>query len=446
MDGADTRWPTAGGGGLSLVGGFEDTVHDELTELFIGPADGDALEAPAADDDDHSERGADRAGRADRKAGPARVEALLIGNLPVRASLWVRQYAARLATSCGGAVGAIRLGRDGATTERHGRADSGFAWWVVRVDEVDQPALLRACGQADGSSGVDRITVLTGADDASVIACYRLLKSVAADLDRRLGEGEGPELAVSIAGSDEARSAEAVRRLRDASQRFLGRDLIKGPSVPRAGVTDAEPIGRWQDATGVADLLATIRKGAKPTPPPTPQRRPHVPRVRPAKPVLDEPTEAPRPKPVSKPLPAFDGPEPVLELPPIEPKSAFRGVAPPVSELIEGLTPVDLACPCSPEVGFATDAGGGLHAITRFGREGLDAAMSAAGWAKANASLLCRAEPTIDLGLLEHGCVVHVCGSDARELRSLGESDVQTHLLRRVETPSGDVWVCDPLN
>lgn len=463
MDGVDTQRPEGSGGGLSLSGSdwalpAEDGVHDELAELFIGPAHQAAHQSTPQPGDHPAVRSGSRVGP--MPAERTKIEALLLGHLPVRASIWVRQYASRVAAGGEQGVGLVRLGRDGANVERHAAghdAEGRVSWWIVRVDEVDQPALMNACGDTDhvrgcdGSPAVDRITVLTGADDAAVIACYRLLKSVAADLDRRLGDGEGPELAVSIAGADDARAEQALNRLREATQRFLGRDLVRGPSVPRAGRTDATTIGRWEGTTGVQELIETIRGGAAPTKTATKgaanapsASRSEAPTTN--APPLPEPkmpaaSRTPEPAPEPTPGPAADSMQ--------QPRTTTRSEpvsVPNIASLIEGLVPIDLGCAKAPEVVFARDGAGGLHAITRFGREGLDAAMSAAGWARANATLLCRLEPELDPTLLADGCIVHVCADDARDLRALGDSDVQTHLLRRVPTATGDVWVCDPLN
>jgi len=460
MDGADTQWPDSGGRGLTLTGGpgpyEEDLVHDELAELFMGPG-------TQSEPDSSSEvtpLSGSRVGPAPTlpPMGRARIEALLLGHLPVRASLWVRQYASSLAKDEASSVGLVRLTRGGADVERHGTmTDDHFAWWVLRVDEVDQPALMEACGGhgSDKIPAIDRITILTGADDPAVIACYRLLKGLAAELDRRLGDGEGPELAVAIAGCDIERAKFTVRRLREATHRFLGRELVAGPVVSKAGSTNASVIGRWEGTTGVEQLIETIRGGG--VAPGSPGDSPSV-ESQPTSPAstAPEPTSepAPGPAPISTPSPAPGVPAPPLQATSassfVEPVGGERSLAtgskPDLATLIEGLSPVDIDCPSAPEISFARDAAGGLHAITRFGREGLDAAMSAGAWAKTHRGLICRIEPKLDMERLEHGCAVHVCGDDARELRQLGDSDVRTHLLRRVPTPGGDVWVCDPLN
>ncbi|MEM7754547.1 MAG: hypothetical protein AAF297_02810 [Planctomycetota bacterium] len=476
MEGSDTRWTGAADGGLTLAGvhdddaatlASEDLVHDELAELFMGPhgdrGDGGDDRADVRDAAADAVPTAGAGSRAGSRVGPigratsnadksrAGIEALLLGHLPVRASLWVRQYASSLA-EVSGSVGLVRLGRSGANVERHtpvSDTDATIGWWVVRVDEVDQPALVQACadGSAAGPGPIDRITVLTGADDAAVIACYRLLKGLAAELDRMLGDGEGPELSVSIVGVDSDRAKDAYRRLREATQRFLGRGLMQGPAVERAGMTRASVIGSWEGTTGVESLIETIRGGAfagkaaaattATASVPTPTRPVEVCPPTASAPPADTPnaTESVASSNAGEPDPSARL-EHALNIP----------ADPVVASMIEGLGAVAIECPANPEVEFARDAAGGLHAITRFGREGLDAAMSAAAWARAHRGLLSQIDSAIDVELLEDGCIVHVCGDDARELRGLGESDVRTHLLRRVETANGDVWVCDPLN
>ncbi len=429
----------------------EDAVHDELAALFIGDEPGvgggavdvpgpEAISEPAGEDDHEvedvigsigvlgSRAGARRGGKRD---AANRVEALVLGHLPVRASLWVRQYAARTADVIDGAVALVRLARGGASIERHTpvgvRADGvppGYDRWIVRVEEVDQPALLRL------GKRVDRVTILTGADDAAVIAAYRLLKGLVAEYDGTIGEGEGPELAIAVAGAEPARARAAERRLVDAAQRFLGRELLVGPAVMKAGPTNVTGMGQWEGASGVDELLERIRSGE----------------------VLEEPehrTPAPRAVVVTRPVAAPNAT--ASRIGGVASRTAERREAfdddlpPPLASLVRGLRATDLRCPSAPEVELATDEDGGLHVLTRFGREGLDAAVTAAGWARVNAMLLARCVE----GLSETSArepTVHVGGDDARELRSLADSTVKLHLVRRVEARGGGVWVCDPLN
>jgi hypothetical protein len=441
----------------------EDAVHDELAALFIGGelgAEADEVLAPEAISEPAEDSGGEvedvigsigvlggRAGsrRGGKRDAANRVEALVLGHLPVRASLWVRQYAARTADVIDGAVALVRLARGGASIERHTpvgvRADGvppGYDRWIVRVEEVDQPALLRL------GKRVDRVTILTGADDAAVIAAYRLLKGLAAEYDGTIGEGEGPELAIAVAGAEPGRARAAERRLVDAAQRFLGRELLVGRAVMKAGPTNVTGMGQWEGASGVDELLERIRSGE----------------------VLEERVNGkPGPAKTLRPGPQ-PGPQPVVmtrpaaEVVPSATASRIGGVAsrtaerrdllddelpPPLASLVRGLRATDLRCPSAPEVELATDEDGGLHVLTRFGREGLDAAVTAAGWARVNAMLLARCVE----GLSEAAArvaTVHVGGDDARELRSLADSSVQLHLVRRVEARGGGVWVCDPLN
>jgi hypothetical protein len=447
-----------------------DAVHDELAEMFIGPAD-------AAQGDDVAEFGPTRA---------CRVEALALGNLPVRASLWVRAYASLVAEREREPVGLVRVGRSAVDAERHtppGEAEaSGLPRrWIVRVEDMDQPTLLRA-------SAPDRVTVLTGADDASVVACYGLLKSLAGEHTARFGVGGGPELCVAIAGASANDAFTAGRRLRAVVQKFLDRTLALCPTVERVGVTRVRRIASFEGAEGIDELIRTIR--ATHSIAASAQGHPAASEdlVRSAKTgtstdmgrVGHRPTRA-----KDEDMDAFGdgygaphgpdahgtsesdvvarvGPEPARarrrsRRGPVErpdrPVRVDAGVGPSeakspprLAELVSGLTALPFTCPTAPEIELARDAQGRLHVLTRFGREGLDAAMTAAAWARLNAELIARCGCGVIESSARSGATVHVTGPDARDLRALGDADVRLHLVREVQTPGGSAWVCDPLN
>ncbi|MFI4897364.1 MAG: hypothetical protein ACIARR_06025 [Phycisphaerales bacterium JB059] len=92
------------------------------------------------------------------------------------------------------------------------------AHWVVRVDETEEPALI-------ARDDIAEITVLTGADEAAIVASYRLMKSLASDRDRRLHDDEGPELRLAIMGSEHEQAMAAGEKLERAARAFLSRPV-----------------------------------------------------------------------------------------------------------------------------------------------------------------------------------------------------------------------------
>jgi hypothetical protein len=87
--------------------------------------------------------------------------------------------------------------------------------------------------------GQCEVTVLTGADDASAIAAYKLMKTVAESLGGRvhgLDQATGPanlRMSVCLAGTSAARADEAFARMADASRQFLASTLGRGVDVPK---------------------------------------------------------------------------------------------------------------------------------------------------------------------------------------------------------------------
>jgi hypothetical protein len=251
---------------------------DALTELFIGDetaganvpgAVGEkrpgtsATAAPRPDD-------APRRGRAGRvaPAEAATLEALITGHLPVRGTVWVRAYAARLARDLGEPVALIRVSTDRTAVELIGSsadsdpvddlmvaieaARSAADRWLLHFDELDQASLLRA-------GTLDRVTVLSGADEPAVVSAYRIVKTVAETSDGEIDAG------ISIVGSGEADTARATDRLVTAAKQFLGVDLAPRPSVPRIEAAAVTRLGdcdeRFEPAAVVEAVLSAVAPG-----------------------------------------------------------------------------------------------------------------------------------------------------------------------------------------
>ncbi|MCA9304097.1 MAG: hypothetical protein KC996_08250, partial [Phycisphaerales bacterium] len=116
------------------------------------------------------------------------IEVVLLGHLPVRATLWVRQYACSVARETGETVALIRAASgstavdliDGehapktkpAVSIRHALEKAAHLAdrVILRVDESAEPDLLER-------SEIDQLTILTGADETAVVASYRLIKT-----------------------------------------------------------------------------------------------------------------------------------------------------------------------------------------------------------------------------------------------------------------------------
>ncbi|MFT5422692.1 MAG: hypothetical protein ACI89L_000457 [Phycisphaerales bacterium] len=205
--------------------------------------------------------------------GPARVELVILGHLPVRAGLWLKEYAASVATEDAGPVALLRLAPDIASVdligsggfEPHGaaptfgdavrRARIDASRFVLRVNETAEPALAE-------NEAVDRVTILTGTDEAALVASYRLVKSLAAAWDRQFELDEGPTLRLAIMGSGDASARAAATKLQSAAESFLQRRVEIQICSSRIGATPSLPstsIFRGEANESVGDLLGLIR-------------------------------------------------------------------------------------------------------------------------------------------------------------------------------------------
>ena len=124
-----------------------------------------------------------------------------------------------------------------------------------------------------------------------------------------------------------------------------------------------------------------------------------------------------------------------LQHTPVIGHSAPRGTTPSAPTpsglvgLIEGLSPISLACPVAPGVALARDAAGSLHLVARsdsaadVGRAWceLDAA---AGWASLNAALLAAAA-SVRIATPTR----HLLARDPREARRLLDSGVRVYAM-----------------
>ena len=161
--------------------------YDELTALFVTEPDETARSGPAAT-----------------------IEMVVVGNLPVRASLWLPPYADALAREAGptallrldNEVPFLQLLRAPETlaTQRwptlvDAIADLGphIRTWVVRPPLDASPGVLSTCG-------CDRITILCSVNDTAIVDAYQRSKALV-DGARDRG-AEPPALGVAVLGSD----------------------------------------------------------------------------------------------------------------------------------------------------------------------------------------------------------------------------------------------------
>ncbi|MEQ8769849.1 MAG: hypothetical protein RIB60_04995 [Phycisphaerales bacterium] len=486
--------------------------YDALAELFLGdpelgpsPATGGRGLRP------EPPRGTPK-GEVVSEGGPAakhiaevepatrRVEAVLLGHLPVRASIWVRQYANAVGTTLNRPVGLVRMSSEGCSVELIGPGaervpleDAGPAddiedavrsvaaladRWIVRVDELDEQSLAE-------SSAIEEVTILTGSDEAAVVASYRLVKSLAATWDRVFGTEGGPELGLAIMGASGEQALAAGEKLERAAGSFLNRPVRVTARVPKVGVSSAATIYRGSDVIDFETVIEAIRS-IEPAPlrltdeaeraldeveaepveaiepalddaeeeeivfeaeAPEDAAEEPVAAIEPGEARADE-IETPEPAENAEPESPAVTPEETTMTPPEQPmivtrhvsdiapkriEPAARAATPAPASLIEGLGVLESECPYATGVTLAADELGALHLIADDS-DGSDEAVrqltAAATWASAHGKLLRKAEPA--LGDSSREPVRHLLTNDSKRVRNLLDTDLRVHLVTEV--------------
>lgn len=345
--------------------------------------------------------------------GPSstRLEGLVLGHLPVQGSTWIVPYAKFVADAERRPVALVRLhggqtwvdlvlprgaaprsnsriGQQPHATDLAGairQASREAGAWLLRVEDLAEPGLLNL-------RGVSTVTLLTGSDEAAVVACYRTIKTLFEDLPRE----DAPEVRVAIMGGDASKASDAEARISKAAKAFLGKplppaaivgqvgggttvSLYRGPSVPPAEIVELA-------------LRAEVRSSAEP--PPT------------------------RSRDTSPPGPFTEAP--VVEVPPALP----------------GLRPLEIRCPYAPGVVICSGEGGSLHLVasgtTRAGHF-VQELLAAASWADDHAALLEAASAGALRAIGASGPVLHLVVSDAKGARALIDTGVRLHLALAVD-------------
>lgn len=487
-------------------GGGAGDDYDALAELFLGdagwsgepdeagPTRGPAVpaqhtlheaghrEAPPAHDGRLQERmdemaltaraSADEGGpvlRASSTPAESRpiVELLVLGHLPVRASVWVKQYAASVSEDLGRGVGLVRSAPSGSSIELVGANDLGGARlgeashvraamgdlaahadrWIIRGEETAEAWLVE-------QPTVDRVTVLSGADEAAVVASYRLIKQLNASWDRVFGEGQGPELALAVLGASEGEAEAASDKLLRAAEAFLTRPLVRASVRGKVGACPSTAVYRSNGALDWSQVLPE-RESAHDDAEAWPSLRLTIADDAPvaddiAEPVVIEPVAVEATPGTVDRVPIAPAAEPTLEPtaePVAEPAGAAR-TAPMTQalgigrEVLPGLTVLESKCPYATGVMLACDEQGRLHLVADRGGEtpkaGVDALVEAEGWVRAHLALLVRAEPGLAMPSSEpsdDACGLHlvVDSGTARSVRGLLLDDrVNVHVRTAV--------------
>lgn len=202
-------------------------------------------------------------------------ELALVGHLPGMANLWLNQYAQRLGQQQARPTILWRIEAQAVEVDVLNAGDNGQTFAPIHADSLAE--LVKAINRrsvcaliypldpppsiALAAAQLSRWTVLSGADEAAIVAAYRLLKQ---NLERRQRyDAPSPDVGVMFLGVNEESALAAGRQIQRTAERFL--DLK--PSIidvqQKMGSVRRVHLGRWVlDAPGIEALLSLIGAAA----------------------------------------------------------------------------------------------------------------------------------------------------------------------------------------
>lgn len=345
----------------------------------------------------------------------------MLGHLPTYASAWPAQYARHRAEEEGEPVALVRLASGtllvdivGARLDPATAPEGSWGDAVQRALDLASTVLLRVDEPAEAElasmPSLAALRLLTGADDAAIVACYRKLKGLAVSAEET--GGPLPPVSLAIMGAPRERALAAQERISRAARAFLEADLPGPAIIERIAPAQTLSLFRGPAEVGVMEMVEALRRrepGGADTAP-------------------DEPTRAgpgPRPGPPS--------PAAVAAAAEVRPSGyAVPEAGHSLAGLI-GLVTLETRCPAAERVELATDRDGRLHLIAArlaaYPLLSVEAPerdlLAAAAWVGVNASLVRRIEP----GLRELcGPTLHLVTDRRDEARALLGTSIRAHL------------------
>ncbi len=388
------------------------------------------------------------------ESGASIAEIVLVGNLPVRASLWLTAYGDSLGRESG-PVALVRLDDERPSLRLlRGSARQAQRWpslaavvadlgpevaiWIVRPAPDAAPLDLVACG-------ADRITILTSDNDAARVDAYQRIASLAA-----AAEAAGralPPLGIAMIGAERRAAAHAHEAIAATARAHLAVELPLVACVQRidegvrttliesfdpAERPDLSTVLRW---IGQARSSAARKAPARPDPGAAGLQTVHP---EPAPEVDFPPSGAPTMK-----LP----PKPSVELEPKEPAAAREphdeGAPVRLAEFVEDVVPLDVRCPGHERLEIAADGAGRLHVIAR--EADMRDLHVVEAWARSHRELIGKACPGHWLDPAAR-TVCHVFTERPASLADLHGSDLRLHVLAPVTVEGRRGWYAAPLN
>ncbi len=430
-----------------------DAHASELLRAFVERDDDldaiDGLDAEAADLDDEIEL---------VLMPDPTVEIVVLGHLPIRATLWARQYACSRAKSLGETIALIRaasgstsvdLITDGGSVsvenfdDLHSAIDAVSSLAdrvVIRVDESNEPELL-------DRPEIEEITVLTGADEAAVVASYRLIKTLDATLGERYVEDEGPMIRVAVMGAADEAAHDACTKLGNAVETFIQRpiEIIVGTS--RIDATGTRNLYRDSVPHRAGDILDQLVASAT--------KAHGVGGTKSGSLSVEMPAgevRVPTPKPLGSQDQAEAQPKEVNGHALVGHEHDSPKNADGLSVMIPGLMSLETKCPKALGVEFAADEDGQLHLVVcdEDIEDAMNQLLAARAWARNNLGLLLRAESSLVIPSADRSedsdAVMHLITMEPREIRTIFDTNVRVYSLARVRFGKVIAQVATPVN
>ncbi|MBM43909.1 MAG: hypothetical protein CMJ36_02705 [Phycisphaerae bacterium] len=368
-----------------------------------------------------------------------RIECLIPGHLPVRAHAWFLPCARSLV---GKGVPGVLARIDGEQVQL-----TSFGKEREALDACQTlPELARCCGQwlllpespfePASATGLDadRITILTGADQAALVAAYQVIKSIVAGA---MIDPEKLDLGLFIAGSPERTAQETAGRLSETALEQLGCSIAYRGSIQRIELDEQCSTGiKLPLAEGgidefvseVRSALASSKHSATevpedPRPLPLPPEKSWTPPVEPGE---AEFTPA-------KLMPAPSVIKPIADEDMSVPASSDHGF---LASHVEGLALLPIRCPAADEVELAVDESGRVHCLSQV--EELRSLLVVEAWVMSHGTLLEAACP--EQVISDATPVLHGFTSTPMEVADLHSAKLQLHLLVEVEAGNAGTW------
>ena len=397
------------------------------------------------------------------------IEIVVLGHLPVRATLWARQYACNQSKALDQTVALIRAASGSTSVDLIGDGRTHRAGSynsieealavvndladrvILRVDEACEPDLI-------DRPQVEEITILSGAHEAAVVASYRLVKTLDATLNEQYIEGEGPTLRLAVMGAGREVAMDACTKLENAVETFIQRPIEIVIGAGQIDATGTTSLYRDSTTHRGADIINALVAAAGGQDLRVHEPIDHAPAESlqvefPAKGVpMPEGSAAHEAKPEAK--PAVE--EPVSSKPMSNKPASDQSDAPTLRDglcaMIPGLSPIETRCPKAPGVELAIDELGRLHMIVNDADtdDAMNRLLSAQSWARNNLALLIRAEPGLRMPTADRDvdtdALMHLIAVDPRAVRDIYDTQVRVYSLARVKVGKVIAQIATPVN